>query len=126
MATWNELMEQRVVELEQKVGGFGGRFDAIDQRFDAMDQRFDAIDQRLDSMDRKIEELPTKDDLRAFMEGMASRIQIAAEGYGATLEALRRDIKRNSTRIRTKDRDRDLVLKDHAKRIRALEQRSPT
>ena len=137
MANWNDLMEQRVVELEQKVGGFGERFDAVDrrfdavdrrldavdQRFDAVDGRFDAIDERLDAMDRKFDELPTKSDLKVFMEEMASQVKTAAEGYGATLEAIDRRLQRISTQIRTKDRDRDLVLKDHGKRISALERR---
>ena len=109
MANWNDLKEQRVVELEQKVGGFG--------------ERFDAVDKRLDAMDRKFEELLTKADLKAFMAEMASQVRTAAEGYGATLESIDRRLKRMSTQIRTKDRDRDLVLKDHGKRISALERR---
>jgi division protein CdvB (Snf7/Vps24/ESCRT-III family) len=87
-------MEQRVTELELKARGFGERFDAIDLRFDAVDKRFDAIDKRLDAMDRRFDELPTKDDLKAFMEEMAERVKLAAEGYGATLEAIRRGIER--------------------------------
>jgi chromosome segregation ATPase len=146
MATWIEVMEQRVGELEQKARGFGERFDAIDlrfdavdkrfdaidkrldamdQRFDAMDQRFDAMDQRFDAIDRRFDELPTKDNLKAFMEEMSERVKVAAEGYGATLEAIRRDIKRQSTQFARKDRDQDLVLKDHAKRILALEAKRP-
>ncbi len=123
MANRNDLMEQRVVEVEQKVGGFGECFDAVDKRFDAVDRRFDAIDERLDAMDRKFEELPTKSDLKVFMEEMAPQVKTAAEGYGATLDAIDRSIQLMSTRIRTKDRDRDLVLKDHGKRISALERR---
>jgi len=144
MANRNDLMEQRVVALEQKVGGFGERFDAIDVRFDAMDKRldavdvrfdavdrrfdavdkrFDAMDARLDGMDRKFDELPTKSDLKVFMEEMASQVKTAVEGYGATLDSIDRRLRRMSTQIRTKDRDRDLVLKDHGKRIRALERR---
>ena len=57
------------------------------------------------------------------MEDMASQVRTAAEGYGATLESIDRRLKRMSTQIRTKDRDRDLVLKDHGKRISALERR---
>ncbi len=92
-------------------------------RCSAVDRRFDAIDKRLDAMDRKFDELPTKSDLKVFMEEMASQVKTAAEGYGATLDAIDRSIQRMSTRIRTKDRDRDLVLKDHGKRISALERR---
>ena len=51
------------------------------------------------------------------MEEMASQVKTAGEGHGATLDAIDRSIQRMSTRIRTKDRDRDLVLKDHGKRI---------
>ena len=65
----------------------------------------------------------TKADLKVFMEDMASQLRTAAEGYGATLESIDRRLKRMSTQIRTKDRDRDLVLKDHGKRISALERR---
>ena len=144
MPTRIEMMAQRVGELERQVGGFSGRFDAIDekfnvvdQRFDAIDQKFDAIDQKFDAIDQKFEaidqkfeavdrrldELPTKTELRAFLEEMTSRVTTAAEGFGGTLDALRRDIKRLSVKITTRDRDVDLVLKDHGKRIGALERR---
>ena len=92
MPTRFEMMAQRVGELERQVGGFSGRFDAIDQRFDAIDQKFEALDRRLD-------ELPTKTELRAFLEEMTSRVTTAAEGFGGTLDALRRDIKRLSVKI---------------------------
>lgn len=144
MANRNDLMEQRVVELEQRVGGFGELFDAVDKRFDGVDRRLDAIDKRfdevdlrfvaidkrfdtvenrLDTMDRKFDELPTKSDLKVFMEEMASQVKTAAEGYGATLDSIDRSIQLMSTQITTKDRDRDLVLKDLGKRISALERR---
>lgn len=111
MANWNELMEQRVRELEHKASGFG--------------ERFDAVDKRLASMDRKIDALPTKSELKAFTEAMATRVQNAAEGFGATLDAIRRDISDISTLLKTKDGDRDLVLKNHVERIGALERRPP-
>ncbi len=130
MPTRIEMMAQRVGELERQVGGFSDRFDAIDQkfkvidqRFDAIDQKFDAVDQKFEAVDRRLDELPTKTELRAFLEEMTSRVTTAAEGFGGTLDALRRDIKRLSVKITTRDRDLDLVLKDHGKRIGALERR---
>ena len=137
MPTRIEMMAQRVGELERQVGGFSGRFDAIDekfnvidqrfdaidQKFDAIDQKFEAIDQKFEAVDRRLDELPTKTELRAFLEEMTSRVTTAAEGFGGTLDALRRDIKRLSVKITTRDRDLDLVLKDHGKRIGALERR---
>jgi len=124
------MMAQRVGELERQVGGFSDRFDTIDQkfkvidqRFDAIDQKFDAVDQKFEAVDRRLNELPTKTELRAFLEEMTSQVKVAAEGFGGTLDALRRDIKRLSVKITTKDRDRDLVLKDHGKRISAVERR---
>ena len=74
-------------------------------------------------MDRRLEELPTRAELRTFVAEMASQVTTAAEGYGATLQALQRDIRRLSSKVTTKDRDRDVVLKDHGKRITALERR---
>ena len=68
-------------------------------------------------------ELPTRTELRTFVEEMASQVKTAAEGYGATLEALQRDIRRLSSKVTTKDRHRDLVSTDHGKRISALERR---
>lgn len=53
------------------------RLDAIDKRLDAVDRRFDSIDHRLDGMDRKFEELPTKSDLKVFMEEMAAQVKTA-------------------------------------------------
>jgi len=117
------MMAQRVGELERKVGGFSERFDTIDQKFTVIDERFDAIDRKFEAVDRRLEELPTRAELRAFVEEIASQGKTAAEGYGATLEALQRDIRRLSSKVATKDRDRDLVLKDHGKRISALERR---
>ena len=144
MPTRIEMMMQRVNELDRQVSGFGERFDAIDQkltvvderfdaidqkfkvvdeRFDAIDRRFDGVDRRLDAMDTKLEEMPTRSELRAFVQEMTSQVKTAAEGYGATLEALQRDLRRLSSKVTTKDRHRDLVSTDHGKRISALERR---
>ena len=84
MPTRIEMMAQRVNELDRQVSGFGERFDTIDRKFD---------------------ELPTKADLKAFVDAIGAQVRFAAGGFGTNLDALRRDIKRLSVKVARRDRE---------------------
>jgi hypothetical protein len=104
------------------------RFDAIDKRFDAIDRRFDAIDRRFDSMVTRVElagmEERLHNDIRIATEGIAEKVMKAAEGYGATLESINRNIEGMRKDLTVKLGDHDRALQDHAVRIGALERKS--
>lgn len=56
-----DIMDQKLIPLNQ-------RLDFMDQRLDAMDQRFDAMDQRLDTMDQRFDRIESRLDVIEFKQ----------------------------------------------------------
>ena len=144
--TWTAKMQERFETLAQTVDDFRGRFDAIDHRFETVDQRFEAVDKRFDGVDKRLDAIDKRfdvvdgrfDDMGKRMEAMEKRIleafkihgedlrtvvQKAAEGYGATLQSLERKLDETSRYWAVKWELHEDVLKNHAGRITALEDR---
>ena len=108
------------------------RFDAIDQRCDAIDKRFDAIDKRFDVIDRRFDDFgkqmaaTEKRIIEAFKihgEDLRTAVQKAAEGYGATLQSIEQKLDETNRQWAAKWELHEDVLKNHAGRIAALEDR---
>lgn len=99
-----EALAQRIADEVEK--RFSQRFDEAERRLDA---RFDDAERRL------------SDGARVHAENLEHEIKIAAEGYGATLESIDRELKRLDTKWDTQIADHNSVLLDHGKRIRKLE-----
>ena len=64
-----------------------------------------------------------KTHARVNMEELKSEVKLAAEGYGATLEGIERQLSDLNTKFDTKCGNHDLVLTNHNTRITKLEQR---
>ena len=64
-----------------------------------------------------------KSHARVNMEELKSEVKLAAEGYGATLEGIERQLSDLNTKFDTKCGNHDLVLTNHNTRITKLEQR---
>jgi len=110
----NEMIYQKLIEIEQKQAVFDERFKQIDKRFEAIDKRFEDVNKRFEDMNRRLAEL--RDDMNrrfdqlytflwiitgiftAVMVGTLGfaywdRRTIIAEAKRQTLEELERDVK---------------------------------
>jgi len=117
----NEMIYQKLIEIEQKQAVFDERFKQIDKRFEQIDKRFEAIDKRFEDVNRRFEDMnrrlaELRDDMNkrfdqlytflwiitgiftAVMVGTLGfaywdRRTIIAEAKRQTLEELERDVK---------------------------------
>jgi len=99
----NEMIYQKLIEIEQKQAVFDERFKQIDKRFEQIDKRFEAIDKRFEDMNRRFDQLYTflwiiTGIFTAVMVGTLGfaywdRRTIIAEAKRQTLEELERDVK---------------------------------
>ena len=55
------------------------------------------------------------------MERLETVVKLAAEGYGATLDRIDRELSELNAKVDSKFGDHDKVMLDHAARISALE-----
>jgi biopolymer transport protein ExbB/TolQ len=109
----NEMIYQKLVEIEKRQAVFEERFKQIDKRFEQIDKRFEQIDKRFEQVDRRLEELREDMNMRfeqhlkylgwliAGMFGMMAtfvglliwdRRTIIAEAKRQTLEELEKEI----------------------------------
>jgi len=99
----NEMIYQKLIEIEQKQAVFDERFKQIDKRFEQIDKRFEAIDKRFEDMNRRFDQLYTflwiiTGIFTAVMVGTLGfaywdRRTIISEAKRQTLEELERDVK---------------------------------
>ena len=70
-----------------------------------------------------IDQFEERAELRMKMhfENLESKVTLAAEGYGATLEGINRELAELNEKVDNGFRDHALILKDHSKRITELE-----
>ena len=69
---FSNILDRKLVPINQRLDAMDRRFDAIDQRLDAMDRRFDAMDQRLDSMDKRFDRIENRLDVIEFKQNKMS------------------------------------------------------
>ena len=91
-----------------------------------MDPQFEELARRLaDDVDgrflRRIEQFEKR--AQVYMEELRSTVKLAAEGYGATLDRIDRQLAELNAKVDTKFGDHERVLQDHASLIKALERR---
>ena len=60
----NEMIYQKLVEIEKRQAVFEERFKQIDKRFEQIDKRFEQIDKRFEQVDRRLEELSEDMNMR--------------------------------------------------------------
>ena len=60
----NEMIYQKLIEIEKKQAVFEERFKQIDRRFEQIDRRFEQIDRRFEQVDKRFEELRKDMDIR--------------------------------------------------------------
>jgi hypothetical protein len=105
---------------------------------DDMKERLERVEAKLDQLSTKVDALPTKealltkDDLAVFAREIKDHVGIlvgeckdsvqkAAEGYGATLEKIERELHELNGKVDTTFADHVKILGNHNERISALE-----
>jgi len=72
----NEMIYQKLIEIEKRQAVFEERFKQIDRRFEQIDRRFEDIDKRFEQIDRRFEEL--KADMNQRFDDMFRYLNILA------------------------------------------------
>ena len=97
---------------------------------DDVEKRLDSVVvKRLGEAEKRLTEKFTKAEERLSngakmnMEELKGVVKLAAEGYGATLERIERQLTDLNTKWDTTISDHDKALKNHGRRITALERR---
>jgi len=60
----NEMIYQKLIEIEKRQAVFEERFKQIDRRFEQVDKRFEQIDRRFEQVDKRFEELRKDMEIR--------------------------------------------------------------
>ena len=134
-----DAVDKRFDGVDKRLDGVDNRLDGVDNRLDAIDKRFDGVDQRLDAIGKRLElvdgrfdlmgkqvEATEKRILDAFKihgEDLRTAVHKAAEGYGATLQSIERKVDETNRHWAAKWELHEDVLKNHAGRIAALDDR---
>jgi hypothetical protein len=120
-----ERVEAKVDRLAAKLGAvetrLGDRIDAVETR---LGDRIVSVETRLgDRIDAVKTELGDRiGRVEVQMDHLRGDLQKVAEGYTVGLDAISRQLTAYQTDLNTKLLDHDLVLRDHARRISAIEQ----
>ena len=105
-------MMERLERVETKIDHLEIRFDHLETRFDGLETRVDRLEVKVDGLAVQTEHV--RDDIRRL-----------GESFGGVLERMERRHMESQTEAATRFADLGLVLKDHGRRITALE-RPPT
>ncbi|HEX4048549.1 MAG TPA: hypothetical protein VH309_11970 [Elusimicrobiota bacterium] len=120
-------------DLKQALGGLDGRFSSIDDRFNSIDAKFTSIDAKFSALDAKfttitrnlaIEMTKSQDDIREMKSVMSTkadidRVMSAISVFAARTEDHSRAIILHGQALT----EATVALKDHNRRISALESR---
>jgi chromosome segregation ATPase len=132
---WDAEMQERFERLEQKVDHLGDKVERLEGQVETLGVKVDANTEKIDALTKNIDANTEKIDanterLDRFERTFASKIEIenlrdlvqrSAEGFGATLDRIERGIAEIRGDWQQKWEDHDRVLRDHARRITALE-----
>jgi uncharacterized protein Yka (UPF0111/DUF47 family) len=113
LETLDERIKTHIDQFEQRRSGtFEARTKA----------RLETLGERIKT---HIDQFEQRAELRMQMhfENLESRVTTAAEGFGATLQKIERDLSDLNKKVDTKFRDNDFVLSNHNRRITKLEKR---
>jgi len=64
----NEMIYQKLIEIEKRQAVFEERFKQIDRRFEQIDRRFEQVDKRFEQIDKRFEQIDRRfEELKADM-----------------------------------------------------------
>ena len=82
----NEMIYQKLIEIEQRQAIFDERFKQIDRRFEDMNRRFEDMNKRFEDINRRFEEL--REDMNKRFEDMNRRFEELREDMNKRFEQL--------------------------------------
>lgn len=95
----------------------------MDPQFrELLDEIDNRIDKRLDARFTQFEER-IEQRMQMHFESMEQLVTVSAEGYGANLDRIERELKELNRKVDTRFGDHDRILTNHNDRITTLEQR---
>ena len=97
------------------------RLERVENKVDALDKKVDTLDRKVDAVDKRVDELANATKIQ--FEKVREDLKKLGEGYEQGLKQISRQIKDLDKKWSEKWTPHDMALKDHGKRITALEQR---
>ena len=97
------------------------RLERVEKKVDILDKKVDTLDKRVNSLDKKVDEQGNA--TRIQFEKVREDIKKLGEGYEQGLKQIARQLTSLNAKWSEKWTPHDIALKDHGKRITALEQR---
>jgi uncharacterized protein (DUF3084 family) len=89
----NEMIYQKLTEIEKRQAVFEERFKQIDKRFEQIDKRFEQIDKRFEQIDKRFEQVDRRfEQIDRRFEQIDRRFQELREDMNKRLEELREDM----------------------------------
>ena len=116
-----ERVENKVDALDKKVDTLDKKVDTVDKKVDTLDRKVDAVDGKVDAVDKRVDELANATKIQ--FERVREDLKKLGEGYEQGLKQIARQIKSLGKEWSDKWTPHDMAIKDHGKRISALEQR---
>lgn len=102
--------------------------DDMREQLTSLQAKFGELETKFDGLGKKIDQLPTAadfakmtDKVTILLEEAKVSVQNAAEGYGATLGRIERELGEFRAERKNKAEDTDRVLANHVDRIVTLE-----
>ena len=80
----NEMIYQKLTEIEKRQAVFEERFKQIDKRFEQIDKRFEQIDKRFEQIDRRFEQIDRR--FQELREDMNKRLEELREDMNMRFE----------------------------------------
>ena len=114
-----ERVETKIDRLETRFDHLETRFDHLETRFDGLEIRFGVLETRFDGLEAKVDENARRNDIQ--IEHVRDDIRKLGESFGGVLERIERRLAESQTETNTRLADHELVLRDHNRRITALE-----
>jgi len=112
-------MMERLERVETKIDRLETRFDHLETRFDGLEMRFGVLETRFDVLEAKVDANARRNDIQ--IEHVRDDIRKLGESFGGVLERIERRLAESQTETNTRLADHELILRDHGRRISALE-----
>jgi len=129
-----EQVETRLNSVETRLGSVETRLGSVETRLGGVETRLGSVETNLVQLATKVDALPTKNDIAVFTSEVKDQFGImvadctdsvrkAAEGYGASLTKIERELGDLNAKVHTQLADHVKILANHHERISALERR---
>lgn len=118
--TTNDDMIERFEKVEHRLGDVENRLGAVEHKLQKVENRLGTVEHRLEKVEHKADDFANATKIQ--FERVHEDIKKLGEGYEDGLRQISKQIQDLDARWAEKWTPHDLALKNHRKRIAALEQ----